>query len=140
MNEALNVSRLEARTAKFKSEMAKKEIVHLKIEIATNSVRERALAKKEAGRAYGKGKKEVAEVMKNRFIQFTGEFGELKKTTSLLVITVSDVVLLVDCTSHKPPTILMRRRWISSLGACVKTLTLIPLFLRSERGLGINGL
>ncbi|KAL0886301.1 hypothetical protein Bca101_010284 [Brassica carinata] len=79
MNEALNASRLEVRTAQFKAEAAGREVARLREEVAANSLRERELAVKEARRAYKKGKKEVAEIMKTRFAQFSDDFGELKK-------------------------------------------------------------
>ncbi|KAF2617684.1 hypothetical protein F2Q68_00040073 [Brassica cretica] len=80
VTEALKVSRTEARTALFKAEVAEKELARLKEEAAANSLREKELAAKEARRAYRKGKREVADIMKNRFTEFSNEFGELSKT------------------------------------------------------------
>ncbi|KAF3569829.1 hypothetical protein F2Q69_00059818 [Brassica cretica] len=80
VTEALKVSRTEARTALFKAEVAEKELARLKEEAAANSLREKELAAKEARRAYRKGKREVADIMKNRFTEFSNEFGEFSKT------------------------------------------------------------
>ncbi|KAL0875978.1 hypothetical protein Bca101_025683 [Brassica carinata] len=82
MDEAFNASRLEARTAQFKAKTSEREVSRLKEEAAVNSLRERELAAEEARRAYMNGKKEVAEIVKNRFAQFSDDFGELKKDSS----------------------------------------------------------
>ncbi|KAL0729704.1 hypothetical protein Bca4012_025797 [Brassica carinata] len=98
MDEAFNASRLEARTAQFKAKTSEREVSRLKEEAAVNSLRERELAAEEARRAYMNGKKEVAEIVKNRFAQFSDDFGELKK----------------DCTLREPLAILTTRKWPTS--------------------------
>ncbi|KAF3581886.1 hypothetical protein DY000_02030897 [Brassica cretica] len=80
MNDALNASRSEARTAHFRAEKAEREVARLKDETVMNSLCEKELAAKEVRRAFRKGKMEVAEIVKNRFVQFTNEYGELKRS------------------------------------------------------------
>ena len=60
--------------------MAEKELSRLKEEAAANSLREKELVAKEARRAYRKGNIKVADIMKNRFTEFSNEFRELSKT------------------------------------------------------------
>ncbi|KAG2270806.1 hypothetical protein Bca52824_065361 [Brassica carinata] len=66
INRALNVSNQEACMAQFKAEMADKEIAGLKDELECPHRRERGSAVTEIHRAYRRGKREMAEVMKNR--------------------------------------------------------------------------
>ena len=67
MTEALKASHTEARTTVFKAEVVEKEIVHLKDEVEANSLCEKELAVRETRRAYMKGKKDVADIVKKRF-------------------------------------------------------------------------
>ena len=67
MNDVLNASRSEARIAQFMAEKAERLISRLKDETAMNSCRKKELSAKEVRRAFRKGKKEVAEIVKNRF-------------------------------------------------------------------------
>ena len=64
----------------FKAEVSEKELARLKEEAAANSLREKELAGKEACKAYRRGKREVADIAKNRYTEFSNEFGELSKT------------------------------------------------------------
>ncbi|KAF2530411.1 hypothetical protein F2Q70_00029779 [Brassica cretica] len=81
---ALKASRTKARTALFNDEVAEKELTCLKEEAAANSLREKELAVKKARRAYQKRKREVADIGKDRYTEFSNKFGELsKKYTSI---------------------------------------------------------
>ncbi|KAF3557437.1 hypothetical protein F2Q69_00012787 [Brassica cretica] len=80
MNDALNASRSEARTAHFRAEKAEREVARLKDGTVMNSLCEKELAAKEVRRGFRKGNMEVAEIVKNRFVQFTNEYGELKRS------------------------------------------------------------
>ncbi|WZY70585.1 hypothetical protein YC2023_002825 [Brassica napus] len=59
--------------------VADKEIARLKDELEYSRCRERGSAGMEICGAYRRGKREMAEVMKNRRDQFSREFGELKE-------------------------------------------------------------
>ncbi|KAG5415217.1 hypothetical protein IGI04_002784 [Brassica rapa subsp. trilocularis] len=59
--------------------VADKEIARLKDELEYSRCRERGSAGMEIRGAYRRGKREMAEVMKNRRDQFSREFGELKE-------------------------------------------------------------
>ena len=64
--------------AQFRAETADKEISRMKDELECSRRRERGSAAMEIRRAYRCGKREMAEVMKNRRDRFSCEFGELK--------------------------------------------------------------
>ncbi|KAF3552706.1 hypothetical protein F2Q69_00011931 [Brassica cretica] len=80
------LSRLLRRVARrrvrplFNDEVAEKELTYLKEEAAANSLREKELAVKKARRAYQKRKREVADIVKDRYTEFSNKFGELSKT------------------------------------------------------------
>ncbi|KAF3541520.1 hypothetical protein F2Q69_00022743 [Brassica cretica] len=78
INRALDTSKQEAHMARFKAEVAYKEIACLKDELESSRHRERELFEKEVNHAYRRGKREVVEVMKKRRDKFSQEFGELK--------------------------------------------------------------
>ncbi|KAF3605046.1 hypothetical protein DY000_02047428 [Brassica cretica] len=78
INRALDTSKQEAHMARFKAEVADKEIARLKDELKISRHRERELSEKEVNHAYRRGKREIVEVMKSRRDKFSQKFGELK--------------------------------------------------------------
>nr|VDD54715.1 unnamed protein product [Brassica oleracea] len=64
--------------ARFKAEVADKEIAHLKDELESSRRRERESFEKEVNNAYRRGKREIVEFMKSRHDKFSQKFGELK--------------------------------------------------------------
>ncbi|KAF3583458.1 hypothetical protein F2Q69_00028377 [Brassica cretica] len=77
INRALDTSKQEAQMARFKAEVADKEIARLKDELKISRHRERELSEKDVNDAYRRGKREVVEVMKSRRDKFLQKFGEL---------------------------------------------------------------
>ncbi|KAF3527521.1 hypothetical protein DY000_02039718 [Brassica cretica] len=75
---ALDTSKQEAQMARFKAEVADNEISRLKDELEGSRRRERESFEKEVNHAYGRGKREIVEVMKSRRDKFSQKFGELK--------------------------------------------------------------
>ena len=78
INRALDTSKQEAQMARFKAEVADKEISRLKDELEGSHRRERESFEKEVNHAYRRGKREIVEVMKSRCDKFSQKFGELK--------------------------------------------------------------
>ena len=78
INRALETSKQEARMARFKAEVADKEIARLKDELESSRRRKRESFEKEVNHAYRRGKREIVEVMKSRRDKFSQKFGELK--------------------------------------------------------------
>ncbi|KAL0646072.1 hypothetical protein Bca4012_044363 [Brassica carinata] len=78
INRALDTSKQEAHMARFKAEVADKEIARLKDELESSRRRERESFEKEVNHAYSQGKREVVKVMKSRRDKFSQKFGELK--------------------------------------------------------------
>uniref|UniRef100_A0A0D3CEN5 Uncharacterized protein n=1 Tax=Brassica oleracea var. oleracea TaxID=109376 RepID=A0A0D3CEN5_BRAOL len=78
INRALDTSKQEAHMARFKAEVADKEIALLKDELKISRHRERELSEKEVNHAHRRGKREIVEVMKSRRDKFSQKFGELK--------------------------------------------------------------
>jgi len=78
INRALDTSKQEAHMARFKAEVADKEIAHLKDELESSRRRERESFEKEVNHTYRRGKREIVEVMKSRRDKFSQSFGELK--------------------------------------------------------------
>lgn len=84
MNRALNVSSQEAGMAQFRAEMADMEIARLKDELKCSLRHERGSAATKICRAYRRGKREMAEVMKSHRDSFSCEFRELKESYQAL--------------------------------------------------------
>ncbi|KAF3580473.1 hypothetical protein DY000_02031244 [Brassica cretica] len=84
MNRALKVSSQEAGKAQFRAEMADMEIARLKDELKCSRRHERGSAATKICRAYRRGKREMAEVMKSRRDSFSCEFRELKESYQAL--------------------------------------------------------
>ena len=78
INRALDTSKQEAHMARFKAEVADKEIACLKDELESSRRRERESFEKEVNNAYRRGKREIVEFMKSRHDKFSQKFGELK--------------------------------------------------------------
>ena len=106
--------------------MAEKELTRLKEEAAANSLREKELAAKEARRAYRKGKREVVDTMKNRFTEFSKEFGELSNMYKSVSDYANVVVPLAGYTLPKSPSILTRRSWLNRPVAWIGKRTWFP--------------
>ncbi|KAF2609547.1 hypothetical protein F2Q70_00011390 [Brassica cretica] len=79
VNRALDTSKQEADMARFKPEVADKEIALLKDELESSRRREGESFEKEVNHAYRRGKREVVEVMKKRRDNFSQKFGEIKE-------------------------------------------------------------
>ncbi|CDY38069.1 BnaC03g75080D [Brassica napus] len=79
INRALDTSKQEADMARFKPEVADKEISLLKDELESSRRREGESFEKEVNHAYRRGKREVVEVMKKRRDNFSQKFGEIKE-------------------------------------------------------------
>ncbi|KAG2247384.1 hypothetical protein Bca52824_087012 [Brassica carinata] len=84
MNQALDASNKEARMAQFRAETDDKEIARLRDELECSRRREEELTLGDICRAFRRGKREIAEVMKNRRAQFSCDFGEFKKSYQAL--------------------------------------------------------
>ncbi|KAH0873059.1 hypothetical protein HID58_070421, partial [Brassica napus] len=78
INRALDTSRQEAKMARFRAEVADKEIASLKDELESSRRHGRESFEKEVNHAYRRGKKEIVEVMNSRHDKFSQSFGELK--------------------------------------------------------------
>ncbi|KAF3485899.1 hypothetical protein F2Q69_00054816 [Brassica cretica] len=78
INRALDSSKQEAHMARFKAEVADKEIARMKGELESSRRGERESFEKEVNHAYRQGKREVVEVMKNRRDKFSQQSEELK--------------------------------------------------------------
>lgn len=78
INRALDTSKQEAHKARFKAEVADKEIARLKDELESSRRRERDSFEKEVNHAYRQGKREIVEVKKIRRDKFSQSFGELE--------------------------------------------------------------
>lgn len=77
--------------------VADKEIARLKDELECSRCRERGSAGMEVRGAYRRGKREMAEVMKNRRDQFSREFGELKEWYRWRIVSHASFRLFVCC-------------------------------------------
>ncbi|KAF3533895.1 hypothetical protein DY000_02040944 [Brassica cretica] len=84
MNQALDASNKEARMAQFRAETDDKEIARLRDELECSRRREEELTLGDFCRAFRRGKREIAEVMKNRRAQFSCDFREFKKSYQAL--------------------------------------------------------
>ena len=78
INRALDTSKQGAHMARFKAEVADKEIARLKDELEYSRRRERESFEKEVNHTYRRGKREIVEVMKSHCDKFSQSFGELK--------------------------------------------------------------
>ncbi|KAH0879546.1 LOW QUALITY PROTEIN: hypothetical protein HID58_066940, partial [Brassica napus] len=83
INRALDTSKQDAQMARFKAEVADKEIARLKDELEIFSSPESS--EKEINHAYRRGKREIVEVMKSRRDKFSQKFGKLKGRYKALV-------------------------------------------------------
>ncbi|KAF2562130.1 hypothetical protein F2Q70_00017293 [Brassica cretica] len=70
--------------AQIRAETADKERARLRDELECSHRREGELAAREICRTYRRGKRDMAEVMKNRRAQFSSEFGEFKESHQAL--------------------------------------------------------
>ncbi|KAL0877009.1 hypothetical protein Bca101_026714 [Brassica carinata] len=73
---ALGTSRQEACMAQFKTDMAEKEIARLKSKL--DNRREGGSSEADVRRAYRRGRRDVAEIVRTRRERFSHEFGELQ--------------------------------------------------------------
>ncbi|KAL0864766.1 hypothetical protein Bca101_043884 [Brassica carinata] len=73
---ALGTSRQEARMAHFRTDMAEKEIARLKSEL--DNRREGEPCEADVRRAYRRGRRDVAKIVRTRRERFSHEFGELQ--------------------------------------------------------------
>ena len=78
INRALDTSRQEAQMARFRAEVADKEIARLKDELESSRRHGRESFEKEVNHAYRRGKREIVEVMKSCCDKFSQPLGELK--------------------------------------------------------------
>ncbi|KAF2606844.1 hypothetical protein F2Q68_00044019 [Brassica cretica] len=78
INRALDTSRQEAKMARFRAEVADKEIARLKDELESSRRHGRESFEKGVNHAYRRGKSEIVEVMNSRHDKFSQSFGELK--------------------------------------------------------------
>ncbi|KAF3519986.1 hypothetical protein DY000_02060050 [Brassica cretica] len=78
INRALDTSRQEAQMARFRAEVADKEIARLKDDLESSRRHGRESFAKEVNHAYKRGKREIVEVMKSHRDKFSQSFEELK--------------------------------------------------------------
>ncbi|KAL0723184.1 hypothetical protein Bca4012_037783 [Brassica carinata] len=79
---ALGTSRQEARMAHFRTDMAEKEIARLKSEL--DNRREGEPCEADVRRAYRRGRRDVAKIVRTRRERFSHEFGELQANHKVL--------------------------------------------------------
>ncbi|KAL0722990.1 hypothetical protein Bca4012_037589 [Brassica carinata] len=84
ISRALGASIQEALMDQFKAKMADKEIARLKGEWERSRCREWGSFEADTRRAYTRGRKDVAEIVRTRHERFSYEFGELKASHKAL--------------------------------------------------------
>ncbi|KAH0862807.1 LOW QUALITY PROTEIN: hypothetical protein HID58_080018, partial [Brassica napus] len=78
INRGFDTSKQEAQMARFKAEVADKEIAHLKDELESSRRRKRESFEKEFKNAYRRGKREIVKFIKSRRDKVSQKFEELK--------------------------------------------------------------
>ncbi|KAL0723105.1 hypothetical protein Bca4012_037704 [Brassica carinata] len=74
----------EARMAQFKADMADKEIARLKGELERSCCSERGSSEADIRRAYRRGRKDVAEIVRTRRERVSHEFGKIQASYKVL--------------------------------------------------------